>query len=127
MGDQEAARYLASLALPPCYHGYHYLCTALLLIENDRHLLQYTIKWLYPAIREHHTGSSPAKIERSVRTALRVIWENCPPDRLEQLFGFLPASQPTPKQFISYLFLDYSVRKRDSNSTSNMRASASSS
>lgn len=127
MSDQAVARYLTSLALPPCYRGYHYLCTALSLIENDPNLLQYTIKWLYPAIREHHPESSIAKIERSVRTALRVIWQNCPSDRLERLFGFFPTAQPTPKQFISYLFLDYSAQKMGSNSTSNMRASASSS
>lgn len=99
--------YLMSLALAPSYRGFRYLCTALELLERDPDLLTYSCKWLYPEICKRHPGSSVTKIERSIRTALHVIWLHNSADRLAFLFRHPLAEKPKPKQFLAYLFADY--------------------
>lgn len=102
--------FLLSLTLPPSYRGFAYLCTALELLEADPGLLHGTIKRLYPEISRRHPGSTVPQIERAVRTAFAVIWRRCPPARLEQILGRPPDAQPKPREFLAYLFRDYSRR-----------------
>ncbi|MBR6444089.1 MAG: sporulation initiation factor Spo0A C-terminal domain-containing protein [Firmicutes bacterium] len=55
--------------IPPERKGYHYLACAIELAYRDREMAGLVCKGLYPAVAKVFS-SSPAAVERSIRTAI---------------------------------------------------------
>ena len=77
---------LRSLGLDNSYKGFRYLVYAIQLVWEDCDILTYICKGLYVeiAIRYHTTV---ANVERNIRTAKEVMWNNGDKDTLEAIFG----------------------------------------
>ncbi len=90
------------LGICSVYHGYHYLSYALELVLHDEEYLLYITKRLYPDIAKHfHTPS--AKVERSIRTAITICWNEGNRNLLIKIAGYPLTRKPTAGEFISIL------------------------
>lgn len=90
------------LGICSVYHGYNYLSYALELVLHDEEYLLYITKRLYPDIAKHfHTTS--AKVERSIRTAITICWNEGNKNLLIKIAGYPLTRKPTTGEFISIL------------------------
>ena len=93
--------------------GYLYLCDAIELAFLDQSKLLHIIKTIYPELA-HKYHVSPKQAERSIRYAIRVCINKCPPDVLYEIFGnSLNPEDPIPTntEFIS-AFVHY-IKNRE--------------
>ena len=75
---------------------------ALELVLHDEEYLLYITKRLYPDIAKHfHTTS--AKVERSIRTAITICWNEGNKNLLIKIAGYPLTRKPTTGEFISIL------------------------
>ena len=77
---------LLELGITPDYRGYRYLVTAIQMAMQDEEIIYNVTTKLYVAIAEiyHTTG---ANVERSIRTAISVLWSQSDPADLARLLG----------------------------------------
>lgn len=70
---------LLDIGFPHHVYGYNYISYAIELIMLDPEILHHVTKELYPEVAMHfHTTS--ARVERAIRTAIKIVW----------LYGNLP-------------------------------------
>ena len=93
---------IRSLGISGTYLGYYYLCTAVKLVLEDPGCLLMISKILYPKIALiHHT--TPACVERDIRTVINLCWTRGDRDRLCQIAGCRLQRKPTNGEFIDLL------------------------
>lgn len=83
--------------------GYRYLRSAIDLVLQSEALLSAITKEVYPTVARLH-GSTPARVERSIRHAVMVSWESgtgLPTARA--LFRRPGSTKPTNAEFIATL------------------------
>ena len=73
--------------------GFHYLAQAVLLVLEDSTYLLFLTKRLYPDVADtfHVT---PVQVERSMRTAIDVLWNRGDIDALENILGYRLTDKP---------------------------------
>lgn len=64
---------LLNIGFPQHVYGYNYIIYALELISLDPEILHHITKELYPEVAKHF-GSTPARVERAIRTAIKIVW-----------------------------------------------------
>lgn len=91
------------LGVPSHIKGYLYLKTAVELVVNEVELLGAITKKLYPKIAETY-NSKDSRVERSIRHAIDLTWEQGNQNMLEKYFKNVITSsrgKPTNSQFIA--------------------------
>lgn len=96
---------LISLGVSPSILGYEYTKVALCcILENP--LAVYSItKELYPVVAQE-VGSTPSRVERSLRHAVEKLYNECDPNILEKYFGLVSSKDKgkvTNSQFLSVI------------------------
>lgn len=85
--------------------GYRYLRSAIILVINDNAVINRMTKEVYPTVAKEH-GSTAARVERSIRTAIESAWDRGDVDTLNSYFGYTIQKQkgkPTNSEFIALL------------------------
>ena len=96
---------LQEVGVPANLSGYRYLRSAIILVINDNSAINRMTKELYPAVAKEH-GSTAARVERSIRTAIESAWDRGDVDTLNSYFGYTIQNQkgkPTNSEFIALL------------------------
>ncbi len=93
---------IRSLGISGTYLGYYYLCTAVALVLEDHDRLLMISKILYPKIALIHK-TTPACVERDIRTVINLCWNRGDRERLCQVAGFRLQRKPTNGEFIDLL------------------------
>lgn len=96
---------LLELGVPPHISGYNYLREAIILVVNDAEVLRGVTKVLYPVVAKRF-HSTPQRVERSIRHAVKSVWDKGDPNALQKYFGWTAASgqrKPTNSEFIAQI------------------------
>ena len=95
-------RHLVHLGVPTEMRGYRYLKTAIMLcLENEEYIYSVTQK-LYPEIASQY-ATTPAAVERSIRTAIEHVCRGTPRKVLKEYFGNVQGDKFTNRKFIAGL------------------------
>lgn len=81
--------------------GLKYLIWAISETVSDPNRTYLITKDLYWEIARKYK-STPTRVERNIRTAIRICWENAKED-LEELVGHHLTRRPTNKEFIDHI------------------------
>lgn len=95
-------RHLVDLGVPTEMRGYKYLKTAIMLcLQNEEYIYSVTQK-LYPEIASKY-ATTPAAVERSIRTAIEHVCRNTSRKVLKEYFGNVQSDKLTNRKFIAGL------------------------
>ena len=75
------------LGIPQNVKGYDYLMAAVLLATDEPELIQAMTKELYPRVADLF-NTTESRVERAMRHALELAWNNSDPETLYNLFGY---------------------------------------
>ena len=96
---------IRKLGVPAHIKGYHYLRTAILSAINDRHLMEYVTKLLYPYVAQKYETTS-SRVERAIRHAIEIAWDRGDESTINDFFGYSLSSyrgRPTNSEFIALI------------------------
>ena len=91
------------LGIPQNVRGYAYLMAAVLLATDEPELIRAITKELYPRVADFFNTTTSC-VERSMRHALELAWNNSAPKTLASLFGSTVGAtkgKPTNSNFIA--------------------------
>ena len=93
------------LGIPQNVKGYDYLMAAVLLATDEPELIRAITKELYPRVADFFNTTTSC-VERSMRHALELAWNNSEPRTLFKLFGHTASAtqgKPTNSNFIAIM------------------------
>ena len=96
---------LRSVGIPAHIRGYYYLRSAIIMTTVDPLMINAVTKVLYPAIAEEF-DALPSCVERAIRHAINVSWNNASPDVISNYFGRTFSAKngrPTNSEFIAMI------------------------
>lgn len=96
--DRLAEEVLRSLHIPGTLKGLSYLTYAVSETVKDPRRTDFITKDLYHEIARQY-GTKALSVERAMRGAIRVSWENAR-NELDQMAGYHLVKRPTNKEFI---------------------------
>ena len=110
-GIDDAARVLMDLGITPNLKGYGYLRAAVTIVANEGMPKRGVCRELYPRVAKQE-GTTPSRVERSIRHAVEQAFNRSDPDTLESMFG--SSADPgrgklTNSEFISSVALYLSI------------------
>lgn len=92
--------------IAPHLTGFRFLCEAvMMLFENEANIYGVT-KNMYPTIAKKYY-STPSRVERAVRHAIEIAWENREVSSTQKYFP-VENMKPTNSQFIAYMYVEIS-------------------
>ncbi len=103
--EMDVTAFFHELGIPAHIKGYYYLREAVILTVTDAEMSSSMTKTLYPAIARKF-GTTPTKVERSIRHAVEVAWDRGNPDTLIRDFGYSvngSRGKPTNSEFIAMI------------------------
>ena len=77
---------LKDVGVPASIKGYEYLKAAINAVLNDRTYMYQVTKRLYPDVAAMY-GTTPSRVERAIRHATEVAFNNMDPEQITQYFG----------------------------------------
>lgn len=77
---------LNDLGIPANILGYEYLKEALKLTVGDKTFINSMSQRLYPAVAKEY-GTTPSRVERAIRHAIELTFDNLSPEVLSKYFG----------------------------------------
>lgn len=101
--EQKICRLINEVGIPAHVLGYDYLQYALSLAYSDNAYVHSITKLLYPTVAKKF-GTTPDRVERAIRQAIRLAWENGDANVHKKYFGSTtkyPALKPTNSKFIA--------------------------
>lgn len=98
---QEIELLLRSLHIGGRLHGLQYLTYAISKTVRSPDATQYITKELYPEIAKHF-GTTPSRVERSIRTAITYSWKHVRRETLNEVAGYHLIERPTNSEFIDF-------------------------
>ena len=107
-------RFLLSLGLSPHYKGFQYLVYAIKAVIEDNTLLANVNRRVYPAVGEVF-GISGRNVERCIRTAVHICWNEGNKEMLANVFGQHQVSCPSNSKFIAVIAQYISLSLEDNN------------
>lgn len=93
------------LGIPQNVKGYDYLMAAMLLANDEPDLVRAMYRELYPRIADLF-NTTPSRVERSMRHAIELAWNNSDPETLHEMFGYtvcLVRGKPTNGNFLAIM------------------------
>lgn len=102
--QEEIISYLKVLGIPSNLKGYKYILFAVQLGLSDTSYMENLTQKLYPDIANKF-GTSPQKVERSIRHAIEKSWSVTSQNRKREIFGeaYCFDAKPTNGHFLSTL------------------------
>ena len=100
--ERRVRRELAKLGIPKKYLGEKYLVMALEMLEEEPTKLCCVSKMLYIDIASRFK-TTPAAVERNIRTLATVVWEKAERDQLWKLAGRVLKRKQTNTEFIDMM------------------------
>lgn len=97
---------LLNIGFPQHVYGYNYIIYALELISVNPEILHHITKELYPEVAKHF-GSTPARVERAIRTAIQITWLYGNTQMINMIFGHTirpDKGVPTNTQLLAGLY-----------------------
>ena len=97
---------LLNIGFPQHVYGYNYIIYGLELITANPEILHHITKELYPEIAKHF-GSTPARVERAIRTAIQITWLYGNTQMINMIFGHTirpDKGVPTNTQLLAGLY-----------------------
>ena len=97
---------LLNIGFPQHVYGYNYIIYSLELISVNPEILHHITKELYPEIAKHF-GSTPARVERAIRTAIQITWLYGNTQTINLIFGHTirpDKGVPTNTQLLAGLY-----------------------
>ena len=97
---------LLNVGFPQHVYGYNYIIYGLELIMDNPEILHHITKELYPEIAKHF-GSTPARVERAIRTAIQITWLYGNTQMIHMIFGHTirpDKGVPTNTQLLAGLY-----------------------
>ena len=101
--DERITNLFLTLGIPAHIKGYQYLREAVLMVLNDRDVINRITKELYPGVARRF-DTSASKVERAMRHAIEVAWSRGRLDSVNRMYGFKlfdAMDKPTNGEFIS--------------------------
>ena len=101
--DQRITNLFLTLGIPAHIKGYQYLREAVLMVLDNRDVINRITKELYPGIARRF-DTSASKVERAMRHAIEVAWSRGRLDTVNHMYGykvFDAMDKPTNGEFIS--------------------------
>ena len=77
---------LKDVGVPASIKGYEYLKVAINAVLNDRTYIDQMTKRLYPGVAAM-CGTTASRVERNIRHATEVAFDNMDPERIAEYFG----------------------------------------
>lgn len=102
---KEITKLLHTLGMPTHVLGYEYSREAILIALGNKDTLRSITKELYPAVAEAF-NTTPTRVERAIRHAVELAWDQGDLDTLQRFFGYTVSSKkgkPTNSEFLSAL------------------------
>ena len=96
---------IKKMCIPANLKGYRYIRSGVLECLRDRTLLDSITKRLYPTIAERF-ATTPARVERAIRTAIENSWERADKSSIRSVLGYdnsFFSDRPTNSEFIAML------------------------
>ena len=84
--EQKVVEALFKIGVPEHCIGYGLLKTAIILVIQDKSLIENMMSGLYPAIANKHS-STVSRVERNIRNVIQIIWNRGNIDYLSDIFG----------------------------------------
>jgi len=101
--DEKIVELFKQLGLPNNLKGYEYCVTAIKVYKQKGNV-PFT-KEIYPEVAKIH-GTTPSKVDRTIRNAITVMADRCPLEVLTKVFGNTISPHrgiPTNTEYISVL------------------------
>ncbi len=101
--EQKICRLINEVGIPAHVLGYDYLQYAISLAYSDDEYVHSITKQLYPAVAKKF-GTTPNRVERAIRHAIRMAWRNGDTSVHEKYFGSTTKDtdqKPTNGKFIA--------------------------
>lgn len=98
----EVCLLLRKIGLRGTLCGFYYILNAILLALNDTSYLLNLTKRLYPEIASLY-NVTPAQVERSMRSAIDLIWNKGNITILEEMVGYKIKHKPYVGEFIDII------------------------
>ena len=96
---------IKKIGIPANLKGYRYVRCGVLECLSDRSLLDSITKRLYPMIGSRY-GTTPARVERAIRTAIETAWNRADKASIHSVLGYNSSyfsERPTNSEFIAML------------------------
>ncbi len=103
--DETLSSIFYMIGIPAHIKGYRYLREAVKIVLNSPYVINKVTKVLYPGVAELFQ-TSPNRVERGIRHAIEVAWENKEVENIKDKQGnsiFSIDKKPTNKEFIALL------------------------
>lgn len=105
---------IQEFSIPANIKGYQYLREAIIIAKENMDVINAVTKELYPGVaKKFHT--TPSRVERAIRHAIKVAWERSNEDVLQQYFGYKfydIKNRPTNSEFIATIADKMNIEKR---------------
>lgn len=109
LNDDELRRRIAdmlhSMAVAPHLKGYRFLLEAILLVVNDKGMLDSITYRIYPLVANQF-NTTPVRVERGIRSAIEGAWDRCRVETIEKMFGYTldeNKGKPSNSEFIAMI------------------------
>lgn len=96
---------LHQIGVPAHIKGYQYLRTSIILVIEDREMINHITKELYPSVAKEYK-TTPTRVERAIRHAIEVAWDRGDIEVLNSYFGYTIHNQkgkPTNSEFVAMI------------------------
>ena len=93
-------RELLALRVPPNLLGFNYLIYAIEQLSENPQRIRRLTQDLYYNIAAHYC-TSPAAVERNIRTAISISWNRGGADHFSIMAGYRVTDQPWPSEFLA--------------------------
>lgn len=103
--ESQVTEMIHEVGVPAHIKGYSYLRAAIMLVLEDRQLIESITKLLYPTVAKRF-NTSASRVERAIRHAIEVAWNRGDTDTLNSIFGFTinqSKGKPTNSEFIAMI------------------------
>ncbi len=95
-----AGRIIKDFGIPANIGGYKFVRDSIIFsIEHENEVCRIT-KNVYPAVAEKY-GTTPARVERSIRNAIATSWHRADKNAIFDIFGNTTGDKPTNGEFIA--------------------------
>ncbi len=85
--DEQITNLLLTIGIPAHIKGYQYLREAILMVSENRDIINRITKELYPGIAQRFETSA-SKVERAMRHAIEVAWSRGRLDTVNKMYGY---------------------------------------
>jgi two-component system response regulator (stage 0 sporulation protein A) len=103
--EEQVTDLLREIGVPANIRGYRCLRAAIMISVENLDLLHFVTRQLYPSIAEQ-LETTPSSVERAIRHAIGIVWENGNIAELERLFGYSVSTRkkkPSNSEFIALI------------------------